>query len=1016
MIPVSLSLRNFLSYGDEAPTLDFTDFSIACITGRNGHGKSALFDAITWALWGEARKASSDRKPDEGLLRIGATDLRVEFVFDLEGQRFRVSRSYRKTARSGSSSLELQIFDAETDRYRSLSESSSIRKTQARIDCLIRVSYDTFVNSAFILQGRVDEFTRRSPTDRKAILADILELSRYDALSARARERARQSDSEVERAKEKLARIDEAAAKREEILERLVTARSELTDAENAASTLEKDLETCTAALARTEAAVAQVTALNAELNGLRLRLRETRDESARLQEEAAVCRNAMADADGIHKRVDRLKELRGQEQKLRASQTMLQALELEQTRLEAEIAAARTKVETRRDHWTKTVDDLENGIREGEKKLASRPKIERALSELAELREKEREVIALRDKRESIEARRRDIEAAFNTKRSGIQVEIEAGKKRRSELQKLLDQRTALERDYNDARQHLDTFTALNEEMDRVKREGTEAQQTEERLSERIEGVSERRKQVIAQTEQLQSHDDPDCPLCGSDLDDAHREEVLSQLGKDAEESAWQRENAMKDMSAAKERRDRCRAAYQKLRDQVHQLTDAPRNFARAEAALNSVSTVNDDLEALVETIQSLEDQAKDYETSSDEAVELGRIRKELESLAKATEQQDDLRKQIDALAGVEVEMSRMDELQERVDEAAKALPDAKEKLNAAHDWLAEKRYAIEEYERLLAIGAEINALAYDKSAHKDIIEEIEALKAAEEDLKALQEAEGRLAIAQTKLETAGERVTEIDGQIAKTEEALKSIGDPATERATLKEKRTTLSSGLDELRKARDTALTAVASLERDDAHCKELISKRKDVVEELATHEKDVTVYRELVKAFGKDGIQALLIDQAIPELQDEANRILSRLTSNGTQVTLESLGELKSGGTKETLDIRISDELGERRYELYSGGEAFRVDFAIRIALSKLLAHRSGTPLQTLVIDEGFGTQDEQGLSHLIEAIQTISDEFEKVLVITHVETIKNAFPVRIEVVKHPESGSTFNIVN
>ncbi len=155
MIPVSLTLKNFLSYGEEAPTLDFSKFQIACVTGRNGHGKSALFDAITWALWGEARKASSDRKPDEGLLRIGATDLRVEFVFDLEGQRFRVSRSYRKTARSGSSSLELQVFDASVDRYRAISESSSIRKTQAALDRLVRISYDTFVNSAFIIEAPI---------------------------------------------------------------------------------------------------------------------------------------------------------------------------------------------------------------------------------------------------------------------------------------------------------------------------------------------------------------------------------------------------------------------------------------------------------------------------------------------------------------------------------------------------------------------------------------------------------------------------------------------------------------------------------------------------------------------------------------------------------------------------------------------------------------------------------------------------------------------------------------------
>ena len=71
MIPISLSLQNFLSYGENVPPLDFSSFHVACISGRNGHGKSALLDAITWALWGEARKSGSDRRPNDGLLRIG---------------------------------------------------------------------------------------------------------------------------------------------------------------------------------------------------------------------------------------------------------------------------------------------------------------------------------------------------------------------------------------------------------------------------------------------------------------------------------------------------------------------------------------------------------------------------------------------------------------------------------------------------------------------------------------------------------------------------------------------------------------------------------------------------------------------------------------------------------------------------------------------------------------------------------------------------------------------------------
>ena len=106
MVPNYLRLKNFLSYGDQAPTLDFSKFQVACLTGDNGHGKSALLDAITYALWGEARKGSSERKPDEGLLRLGATEMRVEFGFEVGENRFRTIRSFRRGRRNNSSQLK----------------------------------------------------------------------------------------------------------------------------------------------------------------------------------------------------------------------------------------------------------------------------------------------------------------------------------------------------------------------------------------------------------------------------------------------------------------------------------------------------------------------------------------------------------------------------------------------------------------------------------------------------------------------------------------------------------------------------------------------------------------------------------------------------------------------------------------------------------------------------------------------------------------------------------------------
>lgn len=173
---------------------------------------------------------------------------------------------------------------------------------------------------------------------------------------------------------------------------------------------------------------------------------------------------------------------------------------------------------------------------------------------------------------------------------------------------------------------------------------------------------------------------------------------------------------------------------------------------------------------------------------------------------------------------------------------------------------------------------------------------------------------------------------------------------------------------------------------------------------------------SIYGELSEAFGKKGIQAMIIESAIPEIEQEANSLLSKMTDGKLEVRFITQKEKKTDGElQETLDIQIVDDHGIRPYEMFSGGEAFRINFAIRIALSKLLARRAGAKLQLLVIDEGFGTQDGRGLENLIEAINSVKDDFKKILVITHLQELKDMFPMRIEVTKD-EKGSKFEIVS
>jgi exonuclease SbcC len=182
------------------------------------------------------------------------------------------------------------------------------------------------------------------------------------------------------------------------------------------------------------------------------------------------------------------------------------------------------------------------------------------------------------------------------------------------------------------------------------------------------------------------------------------------------------------------------------------------------------------------------------------------------------------------------------------------------------------------------------------------------------------------------------------------------------------------------------------------------------------QIKTDSNEVEIYNELSSAFGRNGIQALLIERAVPQIQNTANQLLSRLTHNRMSIKLNfQKGRIDrlTGIHSEELDISISDEIGTRSYETFSGGETFRIDFAIRISLSKLLASRSGAPLPILFIDEGFGSQDAEGQERLIEAIQSIQDDFEKIIVITHIEQMKEHFDQIIQVVK-TDAGSKIQI--
>ena len=377
--------------------------------------------------------------------------------------------------------------------------------------------------------------------------------------------------------------------------------------------------------------------------------------------------------------------------------------------------------------------------------------------------------------------------------------------------------------------------------------------------------------------------------------------------------------------------------------------------------------------------------------------------------------------------------EIQRLDSLQGRITDLKVAAGTAGQKLHflteRQQNWenkkerfseiersLRDADFCPDERETLRRAEAEITALAYDRKEHEAVRAQLGELAGAEAEHQ-------EMIRSQSRIEPLERDISERKAAVTAGTEHLQALREERekaeAEYQELKAKMPDITAA----EKARDnaadvrnrlyielgTAEQQVRSLDQAKANLDRYGSefREKRVLAER---------YKTLEKAFGKDGVPALLIEQAVPEIEELANDLLQQLSGGTMSLTMNTQGAYKSkkDEVKETLDIMISDPYGTRAYEMFSGGEAFRINFSVRLALSRLLAQRAGSRLQTLVIDEGFGSQDDEGRARLAEAIAAVQNDFEKILVITHLSELKEAFPSRIEVEK-TASGSRAEVI-
>lgn len=181
---------------------------------------------------------------------------------------------------------------------------------------------------------------------------------------------------------------------------------------------------------------------------------------------------------------------------------------------------------------------------------------------------------------------------------------------------------------------------------------------------------------------------------------------------------------------------------------------------------------------------------------------------------------------------------------------------------------------------------------------------------------------------------------------------------------------------------------------------------LCKQRDVLKT------DIQDYAWLTEAYKRTPI--LMLENAIPVLEDEANRILDKISASGMRLRIETQKALKSKDELvDTVDIVVRDRVGERPYEAFSGGERMRLDLALRLSLSKLIATRSGAKIQTLIIDEAFAPLDDDGISRMRSCLAFLEQAYPLVLVITHDDDLRDSLGAQI-VVAPGADGSTVAI--
>jgi len=951
MRPIRLELTNFTIFRG-THSLDFSGLRFFIIQGRTGSGKTSLIDAMCYALYGRVPRHGKENL-HESILSKGEDHLKVFFEFAVKDRRYAIER-FIKRGKVGA-----RVY--ENGRPKDI----KVNQIPQFVGKILGVDYETFIKVILLPQGQFDRFLKpEQPKQRREILNKLLGmdalLSKLNELIKDTKKKIENELSQVEASlnelfyatKEELQRLEESIKLIEDKIIKLNSQKEELQKELELAiqrDNLKRDLLTCENELKELLGRKHQIEKLEIELE----KMEEASSYSAYLES------------------YERLSE---QERQERAE---IKALELELRKSAHEKEQILKQLEPYSIEWQR-IDLYDSEVERLTKE------VERLKSALEKVRERDRMMQELEQTLEHKKILEQDIES--------LEARILKGEEFVREKESYLE---TLERKKN----RLLEITPLKSKLDDIKRERqaldhflSENKTLEEDINKLMEIIRNKEWEIFnlhVHNIRVQLKVGDICPVCGNIIKDLPKEEAFE---SDLERLKAQLENLKEKERQLLEKKVRAENMAYKLRQEEEDLRKLLNGMQEYELEI--------EYEELTKSVQSIEKEKNSLKSAKEK---LERLKEELNTkknnLSLKEVQIKNLKASIEDinnhLASVNLSVLKEDDLK-NLENELEYKKKKREEIRRKYTQLLEelKNHELKENKLLTTLSQKKRNIEKIKEEKAKLSKNLEpAIKTfgSLEELKSYIKPKEHIRELKANIEEYKNKINSLNIKKNQLMESLENFShiEPT------EEIRSKLQSVQDDQRRCSEE----LGSLKGEKTRVEEGLKRREELEKSKKELESKDWVYSSLERDFRADRLQEFVSQIMLQSIVSRANFYMQKFTSGVYEFDLENL------------DLLILDRVSghKRSVSTLSGGETFLASLALAFGISEVISNNA--PIESLFIDEGFGSLDKETREELSQFFELIKLNTDRVVgIISHLEDLAEKFDQRIEVIRRGDRSS------